>query len=467
MTARPSRCPSGSAASRSARSFGVIAETGRSVSGRLTPLRSDILPPITTRVTARSGEVSSAISRTLPSSSSSAWPGRSAARISGCGSCTRLLSPGVLSESRMKLWPFLSWVEPLREGAEPQLRPLQVDQDADRPAVARSRHCGWSSTSSRILSCGVWLMLMRNTSAPASNSLRIIALSEEAGPRVARILIRRSRLIVCFRAALRLAADRRARRRCGRGGLCRPGIAAGLPGPRRPGIPGTLLRLLFVGFGQLDGPCALLAGVDLEKAGAVIAARQAVLGALDGEFLVARAHEGLAGPFAAAIIVEGVDVIVARDEVAAQQGLADCATTRSTSLRWSSPRRPCSRARCRPGWRCCCRAGNRRPRDSLHRHAATTASTGRMPAQVRRMVREAEAGESVGAHAAKLYQIIDDFACPAGSCQRAGAHLLDGGRAGSCHGRVRLARRYGKICDNSHLISIWWRMTHRDHGHEH
>src|SRR3569833_3307685 len=63
-------------------------------------------------------------------------------------------------------------------------------------------------TSSRILSCGVWLILMRNTSAPASNSLRIIALSEEAGPRVARILIRRRRLIAWFRV-LRLKADPR------------------------------------------------------------------------------------------------------------------------------------------------------------------------------------------------------------------------------------------------------------------
>src|SRR3954470_3820106 len=62
------------------------------------------------------------------------------------------------------------------------------------------------ATNSRILSCGVWLMLMRKTSAPASNRRRIIALSEEAGPRVARILIRRSRLIACFRA-WRLAAD--------------------------------------------------------------------------------------------------------------------------------------------------------------------------------------------------------------------------------------------------------------------
>src|SRR4029079_5541153 len=60
-------------------------------------------------------------------------------------------------------------------------------------------------TSSRILSCEVWLMLMRNTSAPASNSLRIIGKSDDAGPRVARILIRRRRLIVL---APELAADR-------------------------------------------------------------------------------------------------------------------------------------------------------------------------------------------------------------------------------------------------------------------
>src|SRR5260370_26358081 len=54
-------------------------------------------------------------------------------------------------------------------------------------------------TSSRILSCEVWLILMRKTSAPASNRRRIIALSEEAGPSVARILIRRRRLMACFR----------------------------------------------------------------------------------------------------------------------------------------------------------------------------------------------------------------------------------------------------------------------------
>src|SRR5215471_8441765 len=55
------------------------------------------------------------------------------------------------------------------------------------------------ATSSRILSCGVWLILMRKISAPASNNRRIIALSDDAGPRVARILIRRRRLMACSR----------------------------------------------------------------------------------------------------------------------------------------------------------------------------------------------------------------------------------------------------------------------------
>src|SRR5690348_10427018 len=63
-------------------------------------------------------------------------------------------------------------------------------------------------TSSRILSCGVWLILMRNTSAPASNSRRIMALSDDAGPSVARILIRRRRLMAYFRAQ-RLGDQRR------------------------------------------------------------------------------------------------------------------------------------------------------------------------------------------------------------------------------------------------------------------
>ena len=46
-------------------------------------------------------------------------------------------------------------------------------------------------TSSRIFSWLVWLMLMRNTSAPAANSFAMTARSDEAGPSVATILVRR------------------------------------------------------------------------------------------------------------------------------------------------------------------------------------------------------------------------------------------------------------------------------------
>ena len=169
-------------------------------------------------------------------------------------------------------------------------------------------------TSSRILSCGVWLILMRNTSAPASNSLRIIALSDDAGPSVARILMRRSRLIAWAPGGWR---QTRSAWRIGQAGN-----PAGAARSHRSRNSRHALRGLLVGFGQLHGPCSLFAGVDLEEAGAVVAARQAILGALDGEFLVARTHEGLSRPFAAAVIVERVDVIEARDQRSAQQRLA-------------------------------------------------------------------------------------------------------------------------------------------------
>src|SRR4029079_2990496 len=67
---------------------------------------------------------------------------------------------------------------------------------------------------------------------------------------------------------------------------------------------------------------SLFACVDLEEPGAVVAACQTILGTLDGEFLVARTHEGLSRPFAAAVIVERIDVIVTCDKRSAQQRLA-------------------------------------------------------------------------------------------------------------------------------------------------
>src|SRR5690349_917166 len=51
-------------------------------------------------------------------------------------------------------------------------------------------------TSSRMRSWLVWLMLMRKTSAPASNRRAIISALDDAGPSVATILARRRRLMV-------------------------------------------------------------------------------------------------------------------------------------------------------------------------------------------------------------------------------------------------------------------------------
>jgi hypothetical protein len=83
-----------------------------------------------------------------------------------------------------------------------------------------------------------------------------------------------------------------------------------------------VLRRLLARFGELDGPGALLAGIHLEKAGTVKAAHEAIADAADREFLVAGTHKGLSHPFAAAIVVDGVDIIIPRDQVTLEQGLA-------------------------------------------------------------------------------------------------------------------------------------------------
>src|SRR4051812_17288603 len=101
-----------------------------------------------------------------------------------------------------------------------------------------------------------------------------------------------------WRYGLRRCAGRRGRRRATRGRTTRGRCTDGSGAARR-----------FTRFGQLHGPGPLFAGIDFEEAGAVIAARQAILGAADREFLVARAHESLSRPFAATVIVDRIDVI--------------------------------------------------------------------------------------------------------------------------------------------------------------
>ena len=186
--------PASSAASRSERSFCASAENGIVVSGRLTPLRSDRLPPTSTRVTILPSATSVAVSRTLPSSSSSCGRARSTAKISGCGRCTRVTLPGVLSVSNVKVAPFGSTTGPPSNCPTRSFGPCRSTRiPIGRPNSSSTERM--FDTSSRMRSCDVWLMLMRKTSAPARNSAAIIERSDDAGPSVATILVRRKRRI--------------------------------------------------------------------------------------------------------------------------------------------------------------------------------------------------------------------------------------------------------------------------------
>ena len=186
--------PVASTASRSLRSLSVSAPRGRSVSGRLTPLRSDILVPETTVQTIDLPSLLSARRCSRPSSTSNRSPGFTELRISGCGRNTRVASPGLSWSSRVKVWPASS-------SAEPSLNLPTLSLGPCRSARMPIGRPTWSSTlrirstSVRISAWSAWLILMRKTSAPASNSALIICSSDEAGPSVARILTLRLRLI--------------------------------------------------------------------------------------------------------------------------------------------------------------------------------------------------------------------------------------------------------------------------------
>src|SRR4029079_9890365 len=80
--------------------------------------------------------------------------------------------------------------------------------------------------------------------------------------------------------------------------------------------------LLFGGVRQLHRPGALLVGIDLEKAGAIVAARQTVLSPADSELFLTCAHVSLARPLAATVVVDRIDVIVTCNQCAAQQRFA-------------------------------------------------------------------------------------------------------------------------------------------------
>ena len=92
--------PASQANSRSARSLSDSAAKGSTTSGTFTPLRSEMVPAASTVQSAKSAPHASTRRRILPSLTSSLDPGSSAAKISGCGSCTRRSSPGAPSRSK-------------------------------------------------------------------------------------------------------------------------------------------------------------------------------------------------------------------------------------------------------------------------------------------------------------------------------------------------------------------------------
>ena len=154
------------AKSRSALSLSVSGPTGSTVSGRLMPLRLASVPPTWTTASILEGVLPVTIMRILPSSSSSVWPGSTAAKICGCGRNTRCALPSSSVASKRKVLPCASATR------SPPMRPIRnfgPCRSARMPigrsnlaSVERMAACTFLATSYE-----EWLMLMRNTSTPA------------------------------------------------------------------------------------------------------------------------------------------------------------------------------------------------------------------------------------------------------------------------------------------------------------
>ena len=174
--------------------MGVIAGMGSSVSGRLMPLWLPTLPPTATVASMRLSVTVSTVRRTLPSSMRRLAPGFSAAKISGWGIGRTCASVEVFVRSKTAFAPVFSSTAPL-------ISPSRSFGPCKSTRMATGRPT-WASTVRTALAAfckprwSVWLMLMRKTSAPASNRARILSGVLLAGPRVARILVLRARLKV-------------------------------------------------------------------------------------------------------------------------------------------------------------------------------------------------------------------------------------------------------------------------------
>src|SRR5829696_8128852 len=184
------------------------------------------------------------------------------------------------------------------EGAHPELRPLEVGQDRDRPPEARLD-----------LPDGADLLAQPVAGEMAHVEPEGIGAGlEQLGHHLGRVGgrsergddLRASRPLHRALPRTRAIIHNGAGTSTGRGG--------------RASRPARI--------GELDRPALLLAGVDLDEAVAVEAAREAVLDAADRELALPGAHEGAAGPFAAAVVVDRIDIVEPRREEALEQRLA-------------------------------------------------------------------------------------------------------------------------------------------------
>ncbi len=159
--------PSLQANSRSLRSLAESAASGSTTSGTLTPLRLEISPPTITSVLACDGEHSITFIRSLPSLTRSVEPGSSAAKISGCGRQTRVASPSAESRSKRKRAPTSSIAGPAAKVPQRSFGPCRsARMQIGRPTSAST----WRTSACRFARSSwlPWLMLRRNTSAPAT-----------------------------------------------------------------------------------------------------------------------------------------------------------------------------------------------------------------------------------------------------------------------------------------------------------
>ncbi len=163
------------------------------VSGRLTPFRFETRPATSTTVTARLGSASSTLQHHLAVVDEDAVAGRERAQdlrmgqLNARGVARRRI--GVERESV----PLVQFGAAVGEQAEPELRPLQVDEHADRPARLLLERADHRDPRAHVVMRGVAHVDAEDVGPAPERATRGPPGSAEAGPRVAMIFTRRLR----------------------------------------------------------------------------------------------------------------------------------------------------------------------------------------------------------------------------------------------------------------------------------